>query len=241
MTATVTDVPQLAATTAPLETVEVDLYGNIHKAIRGELFAVTYAAGNVDPSHDAALEAVVGRWTTLAGLLVSHAAHEDTFVGPVLEHVDRDLVTAVTAAHASIDAIMAEVGALADDALGERREARRLPVHRLHLALASFTATYLQHEEFEELVVMPALAARVTADELRSVHEAILASIPPDEMAMSLSMMLPAINVDERVEVLAGVRAGAPAEVFTGVLGLAQSVLTPDAYAQVTRRLSALG
>ena len=44
--------PALTVETAALETVTFDIYRDIHKGIRAELFAVTHAAGRVDP-HDA--------------------------------------------------------------------------------------------------------------------------------------------------------------------------------------------
>ena len=46
-------------------------------------------------------------------------------------------------------------------------------------------------------------------------------------MAASLAFMLPAMNVDDRAELLGGMRADAPAEVFSGVVSLARSVLEP--------------
>ena len=60
MTAT-TSIPMLAVESAPLETVTFDLYRDIHKGIRNELFAVTVAAGNVDPGDDDAVVAVGAR------------------------------------------------------------------------------------------------------------------------------------------------------------------------------------
>ena len=49
--------------------------------------------------------------------------------------------------------------------------------------------------------------------------------------------MLPAMNVEDRVELLGGVQAGAPPEVFAGMMGLAQSVISAADYAQVATRL----
>ena len=66
---------------------------------------------------------------------------------------------------------------------------------------------------------------------------AIIGSIPPDEMAQTLSMMLPAMNVDDRTELLAGMQAGAPPEAFAAVVGLAGSVLTAADFGAVARRL----
>ena len=64
-----------------------------------------------------------------------------------------------------------------------------------------------------------------------------MASIPPHEMADALAVMLPAMNVDDRSELLGGIQAGAPAEVFAGIWGLAGSVLTPADLAAVAARL----
>ena len=69
------------------------------------------------------------------------------------------------------------------------------------------------------------------------IHQAILAAIPPQEMAKSLALMLPAMNVDGRSELLGGMRAGAPAEVFEGVWSLAGSVLEPADLAAVASRI----
>ena len=49
--------------------------------------------------------------------------------------------------------------------------------------------------------------------------------------------MLPAMNLDDRAELLGGMRAGAPAEVFQGVWGLAESVLDPRDLAPLAARL----
>ena len=92
-------------------------------------------------------------------------------------------------------------------------------VHRLYLALASFTSDYLEHQDVEERVVMPALEAAVGVEDVVAIHQAILANIPPEEMAQGLAVMIPAMNIDDRAALLGGMRAGAPAEVFDGRVG----------------------
>ena len=49
--------------------------------------------------------------------------------------------------------------------------------------------------------------------------------------------MLPAMDVEDRVELLGGAQAGAPPEVFAGMLDLTRSVISPSDFAQVTARL----
>ncbi|HMQ27259.1 MAG TPA: hypothetical protein PKA98_14805, partial [Acidimicrobiales bacterium] len=115
--------------------------------------------------------------------------------------------------------------------------AARRWLHALYLDLALFTGDYLRHQETEERVVMPALEAAIGFEAVLGLHTAIVSSIPPDEMASSLAVMLPAMDVDDRTELLGGMRASAPAEAFEGVWALAGTVLTPADHAALGARL----
>jgi hypothetical protein len=56
-------------------------------------------------------------------------------------------------------------------------------------------------------------------------------------MAQALALMLPALNIDDRTELLGGIRASAPAPVFEGAWGLAGSVLAPSDFTALGARL----
>ena len=114
----------------------------------------------------------------------------------------------------------------------------RLLTHRLYLGLASFTAEYAQHQEFEEFEVMVMLAQHLSFDEPLGIDNAIVDSIEPDMMAGSAALMLPAMNIEDQVELYEGARAGVPTEVFQGMLMLAQSVLEPARSAALAQRLA---
>jgi hypothetical protein len=234
---TIVTLPSLAVETAPLETVTFDIYRDIHKGIRSELFGVTFAAGQVDPGNCDAVAAVAGRWRDLVGLLVAHAEHEDEFLQPVIEAHAPSFAEVIATSHPELEAQMAALEVLADRATDAGVCERRLFVHRMYLGFASFTAAYLQHQEFEETQVMPALAAKIGVGELLAINGAIVASIPPEQMAQSATLMLPAMNVEDRTELLGGAQAGAPPEVFAGMMALTQSVLSPADYAEVATRL----
>ena len=205
----------------------IDLYRDIHKAIRAELFAVTSTAARIDPSDPMARAALADHVRDIAALLVSHADHEDTHVQPTIERVLPELAARIAVEHPALEGELDGLVELAD--AGE--------VAELHLALAAFTGRYLLHQDVEEREVMPALAAALSFEEVLAIHQAIISSIPPDEMGRSLAIMLPAINVDDRTGLLGGMRAGAPAEVFDGVWGLARSVLEPSDVSALARRL----
>lgn len=74
-------------------------------------------------------------------------------------------------------------------------------------------------------------------DEIVAVDQAIVAGIPPDMMAKSLGFMLPAMNIEDRFEMLSGIQAGAPPEGYAGVWALAGSVLTSADHRALGTRL----
>jgi hemerythrin-like domain-containing protein len=211
-------------TTAPLRPVAVDLYRDIHKGIRSELFVVTERAGTLDPSDRADKAALAAHVHTVVDLLVSHAEHEDGHIQPALEMHLPALAEQVEADHERLEARIARLAEQASDIVDGTGDPRG-KAHRLYVELAAFTSTYLAHQDLEERVIMPSLEETIGPEAALAIHQAIVGSIPPEELATSLAIMLPAMNIDDRTELLGGMQAGAPAEVFQGVWGLTASVL----------------
>src|SRR5262249_33569701 len=204
---------------------------------RVELFAVTSAAGGIDP-HDHAARADLARHVrSVVELLVSHAEHEDAVIQPVLEAQLPALAAQIATDHPHIEAQIEEIRDLADAAVDAADGDVRNDVFRLYIELASFTSVYLAHQDFEERDVMPALERTIGFEGVLALHQAIVGSIPPDEMAKTLPLMLRAMNIDDRTEVLGGMQQHAPAEVFTGVWNLAKSALDPADARALGRRL----
>lgn len=217
--------------------VAVDFYKNIHKGIRTVLFSATTEAGRIDPEDRAARVAFAAQVDGMVQLLVAHAEGEDQYVQPVLEQYHPALAFEIARAHSSIHERLMTIRAAAQDVVDAPPGEARGRLHHLHLDLALFTAAYLEHEEVEERTVAPALAAAVGLEGLRRIDESIVRSIPPELLPVGLSVMLPAINIDDRAELLSGMRAGAPPEVFAGVWALAQSVLAESDLAALASRL----
>ncbi len=228
-------------TTAPsaseFQLAAVDLYRDIHKGIRAELFAVTLTAASIDPANCADRAALAAHVASIRGVLESHAEHEDVVIEPVLLEHAPVLAELVAADHERFEPQFARLSDVAAEFVDvAAADARRLG-HLLHLDLAAFTSAYLAHQDCEERVVMPTLERAIGPDGCGALHAAIVSSIAPDEMARSLAFMLPAMNVDDRVELLSGIRMGAPAEAFAAVVDLARSVLAPADATALARRL----
>jgi hypothetical protein len=229
-----------AANTAPtydFDLVVVDLYRDIHKGIRAELFDITATAGNLDPADRYARADLAGHVLTVGHVLEMHAEHEDLAIEPVLAEWAPTLAEQIHNDHVVLDVRFAAVTELAQASVEAVTVDQRRLTHLLYLELAGFTSAYLAHQIVEERVVMPTLEQAIGPAAVGAIHGAIVGSIPPEEMARSLAFMLPAMNLDDRVELLSGVRMGAPAEVFGGVVGLARSVLHPVDFASLANRL----
>jgi Hemerythrin HHE cation binding domain len=222
---------------APFDAVAVDLYRDIHKGIRAELFDLTGRAGRTDASDRAAKAAVAAHLDRVVGVLVTHAEHEDFGVQPALETHFPAFAEQIASEHAHLEGRLEGLRELAAEAVDAPRDDRRQTMHRCYIELASFTSAYLAHQDVEERVVMPALDRAIGAEAVLELHGAIIASIPPAQMAESLAFMIPAMNIDDRLELLGGIRAGVPAEVFAGIWGLVASVLDPADHTALAARL----
>ena len=215
----------------------VDLYRDIHKGIRAELFAVTSTAGSIDPSDRCDRAALADHVTAVAAILESHAHHEDEALDTVLQRHLPDVAGTINSDHDRLERMFASITDLAATVVESGAGDERRLVQWLHLDLARFTGSYLEHIDLEERTVMQQLPQLIGIDEVAAIHGAIIGSIPPDEMARSLAFMLPAMNIDDRTELLGGVRAAAPPEAFEATMGLARSVLRPADYRSLADRM----
>ena len=236
MTSTLTSAAVSAAPDDDEIGVAHDLYREIHKGIRYALFHTTMHAGRLDVGDADDVDDLLCRCTDLVELLHLHHHHEDGFVQPLLDVHAPALAAAVGAQHDAVESGLAELRRLGEQLTTVSHLGRDTVAHRLYLHLSRFTGEYLDHQLLEELQVMPALCAAVPPSELESLHAAIVQSIAPPVMADCMSVMLPAMNVGERAEML-GAMSMAPPEVFAVFRRAAKGALTPAEFAEVATRI----
>jgi hypothetical protein len=227
-----------AATDQPPAAVTFDLYRDIHKGIRAELFAVTASAGSIDPGDRLGRAALADHVAAVASLLESHAQHEDVHIEPALRAHLPELAERVATDHVALEGHIRWIDELARQTVDVAGPEQRALTHHVYLELSAFTSAYLTHQLVEERVIMPALERAVGLDAVVGMHMAIITSIPPAEMAQSLALMIPAMNLDDRAELFEGMRMSAPPEAFDGTVGIARSVLEPADFAALAQRLS---
>lgn len=227
---------QPAAAQAPA-TPRLDLYGPIHKALRAWMFDTVVAVGRVDGSDAAALEGALARTEALLQMSLSHIEHENDFLHPLLDGGMPGTAREADIAH---QGHLRHVARMRQQVLRVRQQqgaARFAELGALYRELTLFVADNLTHMHWEETVHNEALWARHSDAELAAVHDALVQSIPPQEMADVLRHMLPALAPLERHGMLAEMRGQMPAGAFEGVLQLAHEVLDVHAWAELLRVL----
>jgi len=212
----------------------VDLYQPIHKGLRSFMGDTLVRLGALDTADAGELEATLGQAETLLVLMARHAQHENDFLHPAIEARRPGATARAAAEHvehlASVEALQAEVATLRRDPGAER-------ALRLYRHFALFMAENLEHMHFEESVLGAALQDTHSDAELEAVHQALLASVPPQEMALVLGWVVPALDPAARAGLLAGMQSGMPPENFRAVLDIVRPRLDDTAWAKLARAL----
>lgn len=225
-------VPTIAADAA-----RHDIYLAIHKALR-LMFAETLTQlGRADAGDAAQVDAALAQAGALCDLLQQHYHHEDEFLHPALERVLPGSSARTAGDHLrhveSLDALRARIVAVR----GTDGHARTVALRQLYRAVALLMAEDLEHMHYEDTELNAVLWRHHSDDELIALEQALVASIAPPQMMTVLRWMIPAISAGERAELLGGARQGMPAEAFAAVLELAQQVLPPADWRELSRAL----
>lgn len=93
------------------------------------------------------------------------------------------------------------------------------------------------HINKEEEQVTPVLWKLCTNEELAATFKTILASQKPDELRGNFEMMIPAMNLHERVEMIGAGRGSMPPEAFQGFLKLTEHLLSPEEWTALKSKL----
>lgn len=211
-----------------------DLYQPIHKALRALMADTLLRLGALDVCDAEECAATLTQTESLLGLVDSHLDHEDRFLHPALQQRAPELVLQIEAEHAehraSTQALRAELQALRFAPLDDA-------ALRLYRHLALFIAENLSHMHFEETVLNAALWAHFSDAELQAMHERLVASIAPAEMALTLRWMVPAMTPAQRVGFFSGLQHQAPPEAVRGALDSVRPWLNDTAWAKLSRGL----
>jgi len=203
----------------------LDLYRDVHKGIRKELFDLTMLAGSTEFQNPESLQQLKDRFSRTYNMLETHSDSEDAYIEPLLKENNSDIAAKLSAAHQELEREFNRLQKLLNS-MNSNQENVAVQGQHFYLQLTIFISEYLQHIADEEQIAMPLMWEHLDDTELMRVSVTIRANIPPPAMKHFLACMIPTMNHPERVAMLSGMQKAAPTEVFTGVCQLAQSVLS---------------
>jgi hypothetical protein len=212
-----------------------NLYLAIHKGLRAFMAHVLIEVGQVDVQD---MEQSAAARDSLNQLLQSchaHLIHENEFIHKAMEARSPGSASRLAdehEAHLQHIAVLAELAGSAETAPPELREAAW---RRLYYQLSLFVAENYQHFLEEETRHMPVLWEHYDDGELMALEGSILASIPPDEMALNLRWILPSLSHGERLQILGGQRGQVSAEEFSRKLSMIRPLLAERDWTKLHR------
>lgn len=215
----------------------VDLYGPIHKGLRWASARLLTRMGSSSMADAAEQDAILEDLETLLDLFAKHVAHEEAHLHPALEAHRPGATVAVAEAHVEHERASAELRLLASSLRIASPDTRSAVRRALYLRWSAFFAEQLTHMLDEEETIQPLLDEVFDEDELAAIHARLIASITPDEMLATLRVILPALDRDERVALLAGPRRALPPEAFAAILATGRANLSDADFVDLTTRL----
>lgn len=215
----------------------VDLYADIHKALRAVMCETLLRVGRTDATDADETRSTLAVVRDLLAMCRAHVDKENRYVHPAIEARATGVSARIALEH---DEHLQAIADLEEDVQVVEVTAvrsRAAALMRLYRHLSLFVAENFEHMIVEETSHNAALWAHYSDAELSGIHERILASIPPAEMTTVLRWMVPSVDATSRTQLFAGMRAQLPPEAFDGILGLAKSSLQPRDVAKLERSL----
>lgn len=229
-----TQVTQVAAAGEGRAAPRFDMYATIHKALRALMADTLLAVGRVDTDDALELAQTCQRVMELLDFCASHLQHENDFVHPALEMGRPGTSSQIAGEHEEhirhIEQLRAQTAAL----LTMPMAARASGTLTLYRGLSRFIAENFEHMLHEESAHNAALWSAYSDAELLAIHDALVASIPPGEMMTIVRWMVPFMNPAERLAMMAGMQAHAPAPAFTAALDTVRPHLSDVEWAKLT-------
>ncbi len=214
-----------------------DLYVGVHKGQRAKFFEIASKAGELNHYDKKALDDLRGEIIAFKDHMVEHAKLEENNIHPLLRgrtpEGTKDLEEDHRVMHATLDSIVASLDQVS--ALPELGREQALEFYRGWNRFLSF---YFNHIDKEEEKVNPLLWKLCSNDELLGAFRVIISSQSQEELRYALTAMMPAMNMDERSEMLLGGSRILPAEAYQGLLRLAEGVLRPKDWDDLKGRIS---
>lgn len=217
-----------------------DFYSPIHKGLRLEMARLLTRLGSVDPHDAAETQLVLAELGTYLNMAASHLNDEDLVIHPALERRSPVSTAQIAANHKHHRPDFAELRSQMTEVVRATDEDRPSVMHHLYLRYSRYMADDLRHLHDEETVTLPVLQTTFSDAELLAMEAEILSIVPLEQLVAFLRLMLPAMNLAEKINFMSALRANAPQDVYFAIVeGTAKPVLGKRAWNEMSDRLAA--
>lgn len=226
----------------------VDLFTPVHKGLRAMLYGLSARLQTNDFADVEATRMLVVdlensfEAARSAGCILCafahHASTEESVIFPATAGTANALITDLIQEHHGLTRRELEIGEKARGLLSlatpEERIAAGVRVNQLANELFG---AYIVHMNREETELVPVMQEQFTDQEQLTMQGGIIAKFPPNQLMALLGWMLPALNVTELTELIAGVKRTAPPPLLKAVTELCDARVEPTRWATVKRRV----
>lgn len=202
-----------------------NIYAYIHKGLRMFMSDTLCRLGSADPRDLAGTREAIAQVRTLVRMCASHLKHENDFIHAAMESRRPGSSAALAKEHDHHTWALGEMTGLAHAAETATEQERPEALAQLYRYLALFVAENFTHMNVEETEHNAVLWATHSDAELAGIEQVLVASIPPEESALTMRWMIPAMNAAERAAKLGPIRQHAPAPVFGMLMQIARENL----------------
>jgi len=224
-----------------------NLFRPIHKGIRSMIFILGLRLGTTDFADLAESSATATQLkhdlanaasNCLLCLLQMHSVHEDRDLFSAIRKFDEDPVKMMMAEHAVIVRRIEGVAKMCDHLLDIPDPARRIEVgDQLVLEANDLFAFYLAHLNNEEAVLVPVMWEHFTDAQLRALRAQFYNTIPLTTFETWMRWTLPALNLNELVVLLSGMKTDPAPNRFGDAMRLARETLRPDRWTLIENQV----
>jgi len=215
-----------------------NIFNQIHKGLRTMLYDTAMSLQHTVFMNTDEANQTLSKVEEAIHLFHSHAEHEDMFVLPAVEKHAASLVNEFASEHETDEQLSVSLRSLiASYNLASDSEARTAAGYAITMAFNEFIAFNLYHMNKEEDKINKVLWKHYTDGELVAITQAIIASIPPEDMAIETDWMIKGLNNYEIINWLSAVKNDAPDFVFKSLLSQAEAVLPEQRWNEIKEGL----
>jgi hypothetical protein len=216
-----------------------NIFNAIHKALRAMLYDTSLTLQQTYFGDAEEAETALEKVRIAVDVFDEHASHEDHFVLPAIQQYEPSLVDAFEQEHEKDHALSERLrGLLAVYHHAIKTEVKIETGQAINQAFIDFMIFNLEHMAKEETMLNKVLWRYYSDTEILAINQRIVASIPPQEIAIASVWMMRGMSNTEISGWLKGVEENAPEPVFTQLFSIAEKELPNNRFRKVLENLT---